>query len=317
MPEISIITPVYNSEKYIDRCVESILKQTFQDLELILVDDGSTDGSYQKCKEWAKRDSRVRLVQKKNGGAGSARNCALKLAAGNYIGFVDSDDWVQPETYDYLRELMVKHGADIVVCGYHRSTRIITNIRQPREKIEVVNQKEALERYFFRIHGEPTDFYLCDRLIKKEVLSNFKFVEGTICEDVNANYCFYSCADIIVKTNRKLYNYYTNRNSVTYSRVTNKDVEYIDVWRRIRKDLIKRNKKMFLPYCRTNYLRAHFTILCRMLMYGYDKNDKDMQMLYDRIKRFFKSHYIELFRMRMPLSRKLLLVIVRFVVCIK
>lgn len=102
MSEISIIVPVYNAEKYLDRCVESILGQTFSDFELILVDDGSPDNSGKLCDKWAKKDHRIKVVHQANKGAGAARNAGLRIAEGRYIGFVDSDNWIEVNMYQIL-----------------------------------------------------------------------------------------------------------------------------------------------------------------------------------------------------------------------
>ena len=116
MPEVSVIVPVYNAEKYLAECVESILNQTIQDLELILVDDGSTDSSPAMCDAFAQQDSRVKVIHKPNGRASSARNAGMRAAMGEYIAFVDSDDWIDPDMY----EKMLAQGADVCLCDYVR-----------------------------------------------------------------------------------------------------------------------------------------------------------------------------------------------------
>ncbi len=122
-PEISIIVPVYNTEKYLDRCIRSIVRQTFADFELILVDDGSPDACPQMCDMWAGRDSRIRVCHKENGGLSSARNAGLAAARGNYIGFVDSDDWIAADMYAHLYELIRANGADIASGRIRRVRR--------------------------------------------------------------------------------------------------------------------------------------------------------------------------------------------------
>lgn len=116
MPQVSVIVPVYNAEKYLAQCVDSILAQTFHDIEVILVDDGSTDSSPALCDAYAEKDSRVKVIHKANGRAASARNAGMKIAQGNYIAFVDSDDWIAPEMY----EKMLGTNADVVLCDYVR-----------------------------------------------------------------------------------------------------------------------------------------------------------------------------------------------------
>lgn len=116
MPKVSVIVPVYNAENYLKECVDSILVQTVQDIEVILVDDGSTDGSPAICDRCAQKDSRVKVIHKPNGRASSARNAGIRAATGEYIAFVDSDDWISPEMY----ETMLNQGADVCLCDYVR-----------------------------------------------------------------------------------------------------------------------------------------------------------------------------------------------------
>lgn len=116
MPQVSVIVPVYNAEKYLAECVDSILAQTIQDLECILVDDGSTDSSPAICDAYAEKDCRVKVIHKVNGRAASARNAGMKIAQGTYIAFVDSDDWISPDMY----EKMLATGADVCLCDYVR-----------------------------------------------------------------------------------------------------------------------------------------------------------------------------------------------------
>ena len=117
---ISIIVPVYNMEQYLDRCMQSILQQTYCRLEIILVDDGSTDTSPAMCEEYAKKDNRVKVIHKQNGGLSDARNAGLVIASGNYIGYVDSDDWIEPDMYERMYQACVEYNAQIAVCRYFR-----------------------------------------------------------------------------------------------------------------------------------------------------------------------------------------------------
>ena len=119
-PIISIIVPVYNVESYLERCINSILNQTFKNFELILVDDGSTDKSGEICDSFAGYDKRIRVIHKKNGGLSSARNVGLDVSIGKYIGFVDSDDWIDEFMYEKLYRNMIKTKSDIVICNFSR-----------------------------------------------------------------------------------------------------------------------------------------------------------------------------------------------------
>lgn len=116
MTALSVIVPVYQAAEYLDCCVESILAQTFSDLELILVDDGSTDGSAARCDRWAAADSRVRVIHRENGGVSAARNMGLDAARGEYVAFVDSDDWVEPQMYENLLAAAREYDCAVVLC---------------------------------------------------------------------------------------------------------------------------------------------------------------------------------------------------------
>jgi glycosyltransferase involved in cell wall biosynthesis len=116
-PEISIIVPVYNVEKYLEKCLKSILHQIFSDFELILIDDGSTDSSGRICDEYLKRDSRIKVFHKENGGLSSARNYGIEKSTGKYIGFVDSDDYIAKDMYEVLYNNLQRENADVSMCG--------------------------------------------------------------------------------------------------------------------------------------------------------------------------------------------------------
>ena len=114
---ISVIVPIYNVEKYLDRCVESIINQTYKNLEIILVDDGSPDNCTQMCDDYAKKDSRIRVVHKENGGLSDARNAGMEVATGEYVSFIDSDDYISLDFYETLFQTMIDNDSDIVECS--------------------------------------------------------------------------------------------------------------------------------------------------------------------------------------------------------
>ena len=126
---ISVIVPVYNVERYLRRCVDSILAQTCRDLEIILVDDGSTDGCPSICDGYAAADSRVKVIHKANGGLSDARNAGLEIASGEWVGFVDSDDFIMPEMYETLLRACVEHGVSIAMCGRRLVDEADTTLR--------------------------------------------------------------------------------------------------------------------------------------------------------------------------------------------
>lgn len=303
MPQISIIVPVYKVELYLDRCINSILNQTFADFELILVDDGSPDSCPQMCDEWAKKDSRIRVIHKENGGAGAARNAALRAAEGEYIGFVDSDDWIAPDMYEYLYGLLKRYPeAQIAQCDAIQTSDEKQEAPICPENIQMWNQKQMME-YFFRIHGEKSNYSIWNKLIRRDVLKDFSFVEGTISEDVAANFDFFTHAQQMVSSDKVLYFYFVNRNGVTKSPVTKKDLEYIYVWERIAENV----PQEYAEYAEINLARANFTILTKMFLSGYDKKDAALSGEKYRIKQKVRKNFWELMLWKMPVSRKILL----------
>lgn len=145
MPKVSVIVPVYNAEKYLQECVDSILRQTLTDLELILVDDGSTDSSPAICDRYAEQDARVQVIHKPNGRAASARNAGLRAASGEYVAFVDSDDWISPEMY----EKMLETGADVTLCDYVRfQGKTETPFTQPNVNAGFYDKAQMREKIY-------------------------------------------------------------------------------------------------------------------------------------------------------------------------
>lgn len=145
-PLISVIVPVYNVEKYLDKCVDSIVNQTYKNLEIILVDDGSPDNCPKMCDNWAKKDKRIKVIHKENGGVSSARNVGIDNAKGEYIGFVDSDDWTEKKYIQKLYEVLIQENADIALCGYNRVTG--ANI----EKININGTSEITDCYQYLLY---------------------------------------------------------------------------------------------------------------------------------------------------------------------
>lgn len=173
-PKISVIVPVYKTEGLLDRCVESIVGQTYKNLEIILVDDGSPDNCPAMCDEWAEKDSRIRVIHKENGGVSSARNAALDIATGDYIVFVDSDDWIEPEMYSSLIQKISESGKNIALCSYYA-----VEISGERYECRCVVDKEVLDKddYFRFIVLGGDGGYIWNRLYDADILKEVRFDE--------------------------------------------------------------------------------------------------------------------------------------------
>ncbi|MDE5851952.1 MAG: glycosyltransferase [Alistipes sp.] len=178
-PQISIIVPVYKVERYLCQCLDSILGQTFGDWECILVDDGSPDGCPQLCDEYAARDPRFRVIHRANGGPAAARNSALHAAQGEYIGFVDSDDWIAPQMFERLYRLITEHATDMAQVGYLKEFVGYASPKRLVKRVEVIDRKTIIREL---IRDKRIPGYMCNKLFRREVI-NAEFPEGKIFED--------------------------------------------------------------------------------------------------------------------------------------
>jgi glycosyltransferase involved in cell wall biosynthesis len=209
--KVSIIVPIYNVEKYLCKCLDSILNQTYKKLEIILVDDGSPDNCGKICDEYAKKDSRIKVVHKENGGLSSARNAGLEIATGDIIAFIDSDDWVYNKMIEKTVNVMLEENADIV-CFEFTSQIEDTNINnyECNNISKILNSEEAIR---LLLEGEIKD-YVWNKIFKKEVFENLLFPIGRNYEDMATTYLTFLKASKIVLIQDKLYFYYIRANSI-------------------------------------------------------------------------------------------------------
>ena len=201
---ISIIVPIYNAELYLNRCIESILNQTFKDFELILVNDGSIDNSLNICNSYAKIDSRIKVIDKNNEGPGFSRNAGLKIAKGEYIGFVDSDDYISPLMYESMYKSAVKHQADIVQCGYIKVDEKGKVLTKSNYKNIVLNQNERCFKEYCKRNN--IDNYSPCKIFKKETIKNIFFGNYSYSEDAYfIIQAFLNCKRLVVLSSNYYY----------------------------------------------------------------------------------------------------------------
>lgn len=214
MPKISIVVPVYNVEKYLTKCVDSILTQSFEDFELILVDDGSLDESGKMCDEFALKDSRIKVIHKENGGLSSARNAGIDVCMGEFVGFVDSDDYIKNDMYEVLYSDICHYNADIAVCGfYHKyENKCLKSTHKYGLAKGVFDNKEA-----FKLSFRSTGITLSsvNKLYRLELFKDKRFPVGRTYEDA------FLVPELIINSSKVCYNplpkyYYVHRgNSIT------------------------------------------------------------------------------------------------------
>lgn len=213
-PLISVIVPVYKVEQYLERCVNSVINQTYQNLDIILVDDGSPDRCGEMCEEFAKQDSRIRVIHKENGGLSSARNAGLDAMQGEYVGFVDSDDWIEPDMYKNMIELALEHKAQIVCCGIKKNDENGNEylFNNGVDEFAVFNTQEALNELPFNTRITNS---LCDKVFHKCIFNTVRMKPGIIYEDHEVMHRCVYCAEKTIYTGQPYYNYTYNSESIT------------------------------------------------------------------------------------------------------
>ncbi|MBQ8782819.1 MAG: glycosyltransferase family 2 protein [Clostridia bacterium] len=214
-PLISVIVPVYNVEKYIDRCVTSIVEQTYENLEIILVDDGSPDNSGALCDEWAKKDSRIKVFHKENGGLSDARNAGTKLATGEYITYIDSDDYILPEYVEHLYRNIILHSADISCCDFQKVYNYTTNFDNTTEDIQCISGRDSCLKMF---EEDGVYFVIAPcKLYKIDIVREYEFPKGLINEDEATTYKYLYESKRVCTSARKLYGYFQNPKGIMHN----------------------------------------------------------------------------------------------------
>lgn len=235
--KISVIVPIYNLEKYLPHTLERLVNQTYRNLEIILVDDGSKDNSPQICDEYAKKDERVKVIHQKNGGLSCARNAGIEVATGEYIAFFDPDDILSLDFYKYLYELITKTKSDISQCAFTlmvEDDALNGNYKFDTvnfDKYEISNKMET----FHKLHNENKNILLntvvvWNKLYKREVIGSIRFPEGKRYEDDFTTYKFYNNAKQIVSSNIALYGYVQRNNSIMHQEFSIKRLDALEAF---------------------------------------------------------------------------------------
>ncbi len=216
---ISIIVPVYNIESYVEKCVDSLTAQTYKDLEIILVDDGSTDASGRVCDECTKRDSRVKAYHKPNGGLSDARNYGIDRANGSYLGFIDGDDWIHPQMFELLHRMLKDNDADMSACRCEQNDPVgfLRPIEYENVDVEVIDGTCAVS------HTEKALIIACNKLYKKELFDDIRYPLGKLHEDEFVIHRLFRRCRTIAVTYEPLYFYETRSGSIT-SKVSDRNI---------------------------------------------------------------------------------------------
>lgn len=278
---ISIIVPVYKVEKYLERCVKSIQKQTYTNLEIILVDDGSPDRCGQLCDEFAKLDKRIKVYHKENGGISDARNYGIDKATGEYIGFVDSDDYIHESMYEKLYEAIKKSGTMISECGL---TRVYKNTLRPhyegKDYFLVLDKQEYLKEFLEnrKVYGS-----VWCKLIHRDIVKKIKFSVGMIYEDALYNLELIKNVDKFTLISDSYYYYYIREDSYTTKPFNNRSMDYIDVIEKISEYTLV-NFPEFKEQLLTRVAFAYVSIFNQLIEVDNYKNKKEYKILKNKLK---------------------------------
>ena len=226
-PKISVIVPVYQVEKYLKRCVRSIQNQTYTDIQIILVDDGAKDKSPIICDKFAEEDERIVVIHKKNGGLSDARNAGLKVALGQYVGFVDSDDYIDPRMYEILLRQLEEDQSDIAICDYIRVDESHTMLEN-KAKTSVSSKCYLREQFIDELLKYWGGHFVVawNKLYKKEIFRNLEFPFGKQHEDEFVFHRIIGKCTKITYVNEQLYYYVQRKGSITDRGVSVKSMDY-------------------------------------------------------------------------------------------
>ncbi|WP_178666773.1 glycosyltransferase [uncultured Eubacterium sp.] len=235
-PLISVIVPIYNVEKYLDKCISSIVEQTYNNLEIILVDDGSNDACSKICDEWQGNDERIVVIHKENGGLSDARNAGMDVMTGKYVSFVDGDDYIDERYIEVLYNNLIRYNADISQVSFCREEAYSSN----EICIETLDASVACKNFYISKMPQMM-ISSCAKLFKTDLISNQRFPKGRNFEDQFFTPRVVYCSHKIVMSNERLYNYINRQDSITHIPFNAKKIEDI-IW------VMKDNFQFFLNH---------------------------------------------------------------------
>ena len=258
---ISVIVPVYNVEKYIEKCLDSIINQTYKNIEILLIDDGSTDSSGKICDDYSKQDKRIKVFHKENGGLSSARNYGVDKSKGEYLTFIDSDDIIELDYIDYLFGLIKKYDVELSICPY---TVIINNTKKYNFGKNNIEELMDTERCLKRmLCEEGFTVSACAKMYKKSLFDDIKFPVNKLCEDNGTTYKLMFKCDNIAYGNISKYNYFKRPNSIMTSKFNIKRMDLLDLTDTMCDDIEKKYPNI-IDACNKRRVHARFSILRQM-----------------------------------------------------
>lgn len=307
-PLISVIVPVYNVEQYLSRCVDSILAQTYPNIEIILVNDGSTDNSQIICEKYVNSFPHVRALKKNNGGLSSARNFGLNSAKGEYVGFVDSDDWISPDMYMSLFNLIKKNQADASQINVMLAYRSDIERKEAKETIKIVTGRDNILYYYLYSGTRGSGYSICRCLFPLGIAKKYKFREGKVNEDIDYKFRVLGECNRFVSSDKVCYYYYQSGNSITTGILKKRDFELYEAAQELQKLTNKETNEKIKFLGNVKVARTPFALLCRAAYYGIDDSVGDKNEIIKRLVSEHRSNLFMLLRAPLLLNRKIIAV---------
>ena len=254
---ISVIIPVYNVEQYLEKCIDSIINETYKNLEIILVDDGSTDNSGKLCDLLAKKDSRIVVYHKENGGLSSARNFGIDKANGEFIGFIDSDDYIDNDMYETLHNLIKKDKSDVSMCGLYNIYANRKDSQVKEVKKYLMNAEEAIQMV---LDSKITSVTAVNKLYRKEIFNDLRYDLGKTSEDAFIIVRLLDKCNLISVTNERKYYYYHRANSITKKPFSEKSRDVLDAYN-LNYSIVEKKYPKIISSAKRRVLWAYFYVL--------------------------------------------------------
>lgn len=274
---ISVIVPIYNVEKYLDNCVNSICNQTYQNLEIILVDDGSPDACPKMCEEYKKNDSRIRVIHKPNGGLSDARNCGIKEATGRYITCIDSDDYIEIDYIEYLYTLLIEVNADVSICNFIKTKNLNeTRTIKDSKRIEFTSEQAIQEMLYARTFTTSA----WGKMYKTELFDGVEYPARKYSEDMYTTYRLLEKAHKVVYGNQVCYYYVHRPNSILTSGFSSK---HLDVFEALH---IMRDSGILKSQGELNAYKSQIVSSMAELMEKKPPRNKEVQELWQEAKKY-------------------------------
>ena len=293
--KVSIIVPVYKVEKFLERCVESIIKQTYQNIEIILIDDESPDECPKMCDQYEIKDNRIKVIHKKNGGLSDARNAGLDIASGEYIAFVDSDDWIESDFIETLYMNAEREKADISVVGYQLIWEDGRIRRFSRDEEYYVFDRENAIRELLK--QQKFQCMVCQKMYRKQIFETIRFPVGKIYEDVAIGLSTFLKAERVVVSGKVKYNYFQRSDSIVNAKFDKRKLFFLECCNKII-DYSDSQNKMFDLEAHTFYLRALMMFTLQLYQLDEEKYESTVKWLENEIRRcrrfIWKNPSIEL-----------------------